>query len=204
MIAFLLRRFRWVLLGAGAKWLARRGLGNSVNQAATELEDRLPQSVAKLANALPGDVLRVGGTAAVAGRAAKRTGMLAVRGGSVAARTSAAVAKSGSAAAHLVPSTKQRFGARAAAAKRAWQDETEAARKELASDYARHVDGDEAGLETLLDRRDVEAQPLPMVQTAVNPGRRRFRRPPPAPEVPRMQRSYRRPEKAWDRPRFGR
>lgn len=193
MIGWVLRRFRWVLIGAGVKFFARQGVSRSVDDATAAIEQRLPAPIVTVAKAMPGDLLRAGGTAAVSAKAARRTGALAARGGVAAARGSRAVAR-------FAPDQRQRLSDSINRAKSLVRDETEAVRREMMSDYARHVDGESAALEALLDLRDVEAEPIPDVPPAVAPGRRRFRRPLPAPEVARAQRTYRRPRNSWDRP----
>lgn len=161
-------------VGAGVRWLARRGVAKSVDEATASLEDRMPASVRKAANALPGDLMRVGGAASVAGKTARRTGSTVAR-----------VA----------------FRDRLARAKSNFREETEISRRELTSEYARYADGDSAALEALLDLRDLDAEPIPSVPSPITAGRRRFRRPLPAAAVPRMQRSYQKPVKPWDRSR---
>jgi hypothetical protein len=73
MIGFILRRFRWMILGAAGKELARRVSRRHVDEARSELVDRLPDRAVTLADRLPGDVLRAAGTAQVATRAANRS-----------------------------------------------------------------------------------------------------------------------------------
>jgi hypothetical protein len=185
VIGFVFRRFRWMIIGAGVRQVARWGAARSIDEATAAIEDRLPASVVRAANAMPGDVLRVGGAAAVSARAARRTTSLA-------ARTSTGIVRFG-------PRQRRRLGARIDAARFDLADAAENARRELKSDYARFVDGEGAALEALLDLRDVESEPIPPVPAPVAAGRRRFRRSLPSADVARVQRTYKRPVKAWDR-----
>jgi hypothetical protein len=76
--------------------------------------------------------------------------------------------------------------------------------RELRADFQRYAHGggpagERAALDALLDRRSpTDDQPLPTVPAPVSRGRRRSLPPRPRPEVARMQRSYRRPQKPWD------
>lgn len=204
MIGFILRRFRWMLVGAGVKYVARRGVGRSVDEAAARIEERLPASMVKASNALPGDLIKAGGAATVSARAAQR--------GAVAAQRGARVAKSGGMVAARVtragvvnrprPAVAERMrSARDAISTQAQLDE-----RELRGDVQRYIVGGQAGeraaTDAMLDLRPGRSnEPLPAVPEPVRRGRRRFVRALPAPRVARVQRSYRRPQKPWDRRR---
>jgi len=190
VIAFVFRRARWVLLVAGVRYVARKGVTKSVDEAAIGLEERLPDHIIRVANALPGDAVRVGAAATVAGRAAKRTGLTVRRTGSSAARLMP----------RSVPRPTQQLGDRLARIQTRVRQESEPIRRELKSEYARYVDGESAALDALLDRRDVEADPLPELPPAVRRGRFRFRRQLSGPSQPRVQRTYRQHQNSWDRP----
>ncbi len=199
MIGFLLRRLRWFAVGAGVKYLARTGAGRSVDEAAAKIEDRLPAPVAKAANALPGDIVKAGGAAVVSARAARQSARAAKTGGMVAARVTKAGVQLTSQAASL------RSGSavtdRLRAARGAIADQAEADERELRADFLRYTGDEEGATNALLDRRDQRRDgPLPEVPEPVDAGRRRFVAPRRTPEVGRVQRSYRRPAKPWDRP----
>lgn len=208
MIGFLFRRFRWMLVGAGVRWLARRGVGRSVDEAATEIEERLPPSVARAVNALPGDVMKAGGAAVVSARAAQRGAIVAQRGAVVAQR-GAVVAHRGARAGGSLAARAARVGRSARDAAGAGADavglQAEADERDMRSDLQRYLHGgglagERAATEALLDlrRRDSDL-PLPTIPDPVARGRRRFVPALSAPDVGRVQRSYRRPSKPWDR-----
>lgn len=203
MIGFLLRRVRWMAVGAGVKYFARRGVGRSVDEAAADIEDRLPASVVKAANALPGDVLKAGGAAVVSARAARQSARAAKSGGVVAAKVTKAGVQLSTQAGSLRPRAAvagKIRDARASIADQADEDE-----RSLRADFLRYA-GDEAGAtDALLDVRSRQPKgPLPEVPEPVASGRRRFVASRTKPEVSRVQRSYRRPTKPWDKPVRGR
>lgn len=219
MIAFLLRRFRWMLVGAGVKYVARRGVGRSVDEAAIEIEDRLPAPVANAMNALPGDVMRAGGAAVVSARAAQRSARAAQRSARAAQRSALTVQR-GARVGGVVASRVARAGVAARRSPPAVADRLRSVRetvavqaeldgRDLRADLQRYLhgggpDGERAALDALLDRRSVPAdEPVPPVPEPVGRGRRRSVPAPPRPEVARVQRSYRRPQKPWDRRRRG-
>ncbi len=133
----------------------------------------------RAANALPGDLVRVGGAATVAGRTARRSSVALVNS----------------------VGRNRVIQDRLARAKLTVRAQSEVIRREMMSDYARYVDGDSAALEALLDLRDVEAEPIPEVPQPVALGRFRFRRSLADEQVGRVQRTYRKPVKPWDRSR---
>ncbi len=193
-----MRRLTWMAAGAGVRFVARRGVEKSIDDASRALEDKLPEPVVKMADKLPGDLIRAGGAATVASRGAARTG----RSVTSATRAAAKVAP------HLSPRNRPRpvrgLSDRIELARSAIRSETDTARRELASDYARHTEGDAAALEALLDLRDVEETPLPEVPDAIETGRRRFRPELPKPPVNRVQRTYQQKPKPWDKKRSDR
>ncbi len=188
MITWVLRRFRWALIGWGAKSLARRGMHKSVDKAAKEIEDRLPEPVRKVAERLPGDVVRAGGTA-----------MVAIDQTRVATNRARAVAGTTRQASGAVGDARRQLRDRIGAVRSDVRDESESARRRIKSDVLRDREGPGAALDALLDLRDVEEEPLPEVPEAVGRGRRRHRRALPEAPVNRVQRSYRRSVKPWDR-----
>jgi hypothetical protein len=197
MIGFFLRRFRWLIMGAGVKYVARRGVGKSVDEAAARIEERLPATVVKAANVLPGDLIKAGGAAAVSARAAQRGARVAKTGGVVAARVTRAGV-----------SLRSRPGVadRIRSAREAVSDQADLDARDLRSDVQRYLVGGQAGeraaTEALLDLRSPRSDdPLPTVPEPIRRGRHRFVRALPGPEVARVQRTYRRPQKPWDRRR---
>lgn len=199
MIGFLLRRFRWMAVGAGVKFVARRGVGRSVDEAAAKIEERLPAPVAKAANALPGDIVKAGGAAVVSARAAKQSARAAKTGGLVAARVTKAGVQMSSQAASLRPAPA--VANRLRAARSAVNLQAEADERELRADFLRYVGDEDGATDALLDRRaEADRGPLPDIPDPIDRGRRRFVTGRSEPEVARVQRSYRRPAKPWDRP----
>lgn len=199
MIGFLLRRFRWLAIGAGVKYVARTGVGRSVDEAAAKIEDRLPAPVAKAANALPGDIVKAGGAAVVSARAARHSAKAAKTGGLLAARVTKAGVQLGSQAGSLRPGPAA--ADRIRAARRSITDQADADERELRADFLRYTGDEEGATNALLDLRDERSNgPLPEVPESITTGRRRFVAPRRPPEVARVQRSYRRPSKPWDRP----
>ncbi len=188
MIGWVLKRFRWALIGWGAKSLAKRGVNKSVDRATSELEDRLPEPVRKVAERLPGDVVRAGGTAKVAFDQTRSAGgrVKAVAGGARNATGS-------------VGSARRQLRDRVGALNGDVRGETESARRRIKSEMLAKREGPAAALDALLDIRDVDETPLPEVPDAVERGRRRHRKALPEAPVNRVQRSYRRAVKAWDR-----
>lgn len=199
MIGFLLRRFGWLAVGAGVKYVARTGVGRSVDEAAAKIEDRLPAPVAKAANALPGDIVKAGGAAVVSARAARHSARAAKTGGLLAAKVTKAGVHLGSQAGSLRPGPA--VADRIRAVRGSISEQADADQRELRADFLRYSGDEEGATNALLDLRDERSDgPLPEVPDAIASGRRRFvasRRPP---VIDRVQRSYRRPSKPWDRP----
>lgn len=178
MFAFLFRRFRWMLMGAAAR-AGVKALGrHRIEEATGDLRNRLPVKAVKVADALPGDVLKAGGSAVVAGQTALRS-----------AQAARQLATAKERAKEKLQSAKDEFGAGIAAEERAYR-----------SDLYRHTRGEAAATDALLDVRAlVEEGPLPRISAPVT--RRRWRRAQAAlPAVQRVQRRYMRPKKAWDLP----
>ncbi len=193
MIGWLIRRFRWVILGWIARTLARVGLktklDRSIDTATAELENRLPAPVVKAAEKLPGDLVRSGGAAIVATQRSKDAASQVRRFAGTTKRST-----------QRVTTARRDLRDRVASAANEVRYESESARRRLKSDVLRETEGEAAALDALLDLRESDEDvPLPEVPPAVRRGRRRFR--PALPEAPvnRVQRTYRRPTKPWDR-----
>ncbi len=192
IVAFARKAVFTMLVRAGVRQMASR----SVDVATDRLEERLPDSVVRAANVLPGDLMRVGGSAVIAAEAARSTAV-------VAKRASAGVRKAGFGAGSLV------FKARSLPARvhdlrdsiaRDIAVETESSRRSLMADFQRELRGEAAAINALLDLRGTNKEPLPDVPPPIQRGRRRF-----VPQLGsaapnRVQRTYQKPIKAWDRP----
>lgn len=176
------RRLGWVavasLARATLRTALRRGTADRVDAATAQLEDRLPERVRTVLRHAPGDPVRLGGSAVVAGRSAR-----------VAARGAASGAGR---AGRLV---RRRFGDEV-------RVESERTRRRLRSRMLRHLVGDAAADDALLDLRSapsgVDSRPLPDPPRPVPSGRWRAPRRHPEPEVARVQRTYRPPRRPWD------
>lgn len=193
MIGWLIRRFRWVILGWLARTLTRLGLKNkldrSIDTAAADLENRLPAPVVKAAEKLPGDLVRSGGAAIVATQRSRDAANQARR---IASGTKRSTDRVVTARRHLFDTAQSVVSE--------VRDESETARRRIKSDVLRETEGEAAALDALLDLRESDDdKPLPDVPPAVRSGRRRFRPALPAAPVNRVQRTYRKPTKPWDR-----
>ncbi len=184
LLAILFRRFRWVALGAALRTLTRRSTARSIDEAADELAHRLPDSVVRAIDAAPGDLLRVGGGAVAAGRAARTLSDRSRRVGSTTKRL------------------RRRWSdpeARLRGIREQWRRESELSERELWAEYHRAQGDHAAADDALLDRRHrFPDPPLPVIPDPVPPGRPRVRRKAET-VVDRVQRSYRRASKPWDR-----
>lgn len=198
------RRLGWLAVGSAARVVLKRGASDRVDRAATELGDRLPPTVRAAVETLPGDPLRVGGTAVVAGRSARQAAAGAAEVSRVAGAGRRRVVDgvtvvSGAIDARPRPvragrMLSDRFGQEVA-------DESERAERRLRSRLLRHLGDDTAADDALLDLRPGPAdEPWnpPETPPPVQTGRLRRRRPV-EPPVDRVQRTYQRPRRPWDR-----
>lgn len=182
-LAVLYRRFRWLALGVALRTLTRRSRARSIDQATDDLAQQLPDSVVRAIDAAPGDLLRVGGGAVAAGRAARTVGHRTRRVGTATRRF------------------RRRWSDPLATAHRIreeWRRESELSERELWAEYHR-AQGDRAAADdALLDRRrPLDDTPLPSIPAPITPGRRRAPRKAGA-VIDRVQRSYRRTSKPWE------
>lgn len=181
MITFILRRFRWMILGAAGKELARRVSQRHVEDARSELAARLPGRALELVDKMPGDVLRAAGTAQVAGRVATKS-----------ARFSRDFAK----VSRDVAVAPQRARQRLSEMGEEWGDQVANDERALRARLIRHTRGNTAGDNVLLGgQRSWEDDPLPRVPESVEAGR-------PVRSVPqklvkRVQRTYRPSKHSW-------
>ncbi len=191
---FVVRRLRWLALVSVLRALVRRSAGRSVDQASDELKDRLPDNVVQALSTMPGDPLRVGGSALATSRGA-RSAYRASRRATGSVTLVARRVSGGSRAVRRIPS---RFIDQV-------RHESERDQRLLWSQYRRAEGDHRAADELLLDRFDPagargEEDLPPQIPEAVPTGRFRSVDEPPLP-VNRRLRTYRRPVKPWDRPR---
>lgn len=198
------RRLGWLAVGSAARVVLKRGASDRVDRAATELGDRLPPTVRAAVETLPGDPLRVGGTAVVAGRSARQAAAGAAEVSRVAGAGRRRVAEGVGMVSDAIEARPRpvrsgrllsdRFGQEVA-------EESERARRRLRSRMLRHLGDDTGADDALLDLRPgpaddpwVPPDPPPPVRS----GRFRRRRQV-EPPVARVQRTYHRPRRPWDR-----
>ncbi|MDH3301775.1 MAG: hypothetical protein OES24_14850 [Acidimicrobiia bacterium] len=183
LLAILYRRFRWVALGAALRTLTRRSTTRSIDDATDELAQRLPDPVVRAIDAAPGDLLRIGGGAVAAGRAARAASDRSRRVGLATRRIRRRWSDPGGVASGI---------------REQWRRESELSERELWAEYHRAQGDHTAADDALLDRRHRHHDaPLPPVPEPVPPGRPRVRRRA-ATAVNRVQRTYRRASKPWD------
>jgi hypothetical protein len=197
------RRLRWFALGAAVRFVLRRSAGRSVDRATAEIEERLPEPVRTVLDRVPANPARVGGSAVVAAKTARR------------------VASGGRKASQLANDRRRRVADGIERIRSVGDEigrETDRSARELKARYLRATEGTTAADEALLDLRphhfdrdrpdqrlaDVEAEAdddreLPTVKAAVRTGRWRADRRSSTNLVNRVKRSYRPETKPWDR-----
>ncbi|MGH1489631.1 MAG: hypothetical protein ACRBK7_09595 [Acidimicrobiales bacterium] len=180
------RRLRWFAIGAAVRFVLRRSASRSVDRATADIEDRLPEPVRKALDLVPADAARVGGSAIVAAKTAKR------------------VATGGRRASQLANDRRRQVTDGIQRVRSIGDEITREAdikTRELKAQYLRATDGNAAADDALLDvrmhRRDDEDLPLP--KTAVRSGRWRANTGRAEPPVNRVRRSYRPQTRPWDR-----
>ena len=206
MIGLIPKRLRWMAIGAGVSYVSKRKAGRTVDRATERLEAQLPEPVARVAQALPGEVVRGAGALIAASEAARKSASVA-RTAAGATGTAISAGRTAGGAVKSVSGSMSRhrmaFGRQIAAVADDLKVQSELDRRELKADYLRHTEGDGPALEALLDLRADEGStnpgPLPETPDAVPAGRRRYRPALPSAPVNRVQRSYRRSTKPWDR-----
>ena len=202
---------RWLLAGALARFVARRVGRSTIERATGELETRaekLPAPVARVVTSLPTEAKQIGGSALVAGRAAKVAATTTRRAGAV-ARTTSRRASTG------VGAARGAAGAVRGAIDQV-RTETEASGRRLRAQYLSATVGPDAATDSLLDlrpqtiegppggapvsrpSRGLDDDPHEFVPTPVGRGRRRARRRRRQPAVNRRLRTYHPPAKPWD------
>lgn len=203
------RRLRWLIIGGVARssvrLLARRTTARSVDQATADLEARLPAPVQKALKAAPADAVRLGGSAVVAGRTARRVAVNTHR------------------ATKATADGRRRVAAEISRIRNLRTDigrEAEQRRRELTAEYLRVTRGNGAADDALMDIRteppptfdDLASEDLgrersfndltddpPTVDPPVRRGRWRAERRLRPASVSRVQRSYRPARRPWDR-----
>lgn len=184
----MVRRLRWLALVSAFRAIFRRSAGNSVDRAAADLKDRLPTPLGDVLEAMPGDPLKVGGSALATGRGARSAYRLSRRAGGSVSRAAQRVSDGGRAAGDV----RRRLSTEI-------RTETEQQRRLLWSRYRRsrgdHIGADDAMLD--LRPNDADSGPVPEIPDPVPVGRRRAVEKPQIP-VNRRRRSYRRPARPWD------
>lgn len=218
------RRVGLVAMATVARTVLRRGASRQVDSASADLEERLPEPVRQALTRLPGDPVRLGGSAVVAGRSARQVAAGAGRVSRAAddgrRRLGRGVDRAATAfdgrprPARSGRNLAERLGAELRA-------ETDDHERDLRSRMLLGSRGQAAADDALLDRRSsndeltttadvwdagvvdadvwdvVDAVPEP--PPAVRPGRRRAPRRRAVEQVPRVQRTYRQPRRPWDR-----
>lgn len=200
----------WRLLGRRVGWLLAGALGRSavralsereVNRVADDLDDRLPSSVRAATTRLPGDPVKAGAQALVAGRSLRK-----------AANGSARVAKAANGGRRVVTGNLGKLSGRGLVGDLREELRTESGHieRELKAQRLRSQGHKSAADDALLDMRlntsgatDASAEPddvepLDLMADPVPGGRRRgvTRR---RELVQRVQRTYLKPVRPWDR-----
>ena len=181
MITFLFRRFRWMLIGAAGKEVARRVSGRQVEEARSDLAERLPDRAVAIADKLPGDLLKAAGTARVAGRVAGK---------------SARISKDAATFSRDIAVSPQRARQRLSEMGEEWHTQVEQDDRSLRARLIAQTRGRTAGDNVLLGgQTSWEDEPLPEVAARVDTGRpvRRAKNA----LVGRVQRSYRPRKHGW-------
>lgn len=204
------RRVGWMAVATAARAVLRRGSSRQVDAATAELEARLPASVGEALTTLPGDPLRVGGRALVAGRSARRAAEGAGRASRAANEGRRRVGRGLDRAALVIGRRPRPIQEARLVVDRIEADvrhETDESRRELRSRMLANSRGRGAADDALLDRRPDADDPMlgPGVDPVTGPpppiraGRRRAPRRRSEQPIARVQRTYRPPRRPWDR-----
>ncbi len=215
------RRLGWVAAASVARTVLRLGASRKVDDAAAEIDQRLPEPVRSALTRLPGDPVRLGGRAVVAGRSARQVAVGAGRASrSVEAgrrRLSLRFGQEVDRAATAFDGRPRPVRRGRSLARRLGDDvaaETEDRQRDLRSRMLANSRGLAAADDALLDRRlsgneiidraevlqiDDVAEELPPPPRPVRPGRLRAPRRRAREQVARVQRTYHQPRRPWDR-----
>lgn len=187
------RRLRWFIVGGVARFVVRRTASRSVDQAAADIEAKLPAPVRKALQVVPADAVRAGGSAVVAGRTAKQVAVTTHR-----------VTKATSDRGRRLSEGVSRV--RAIGTEIGY--EADSKRRELKAEYLRVTEGNGAADDALLDIRtgvrsvdghEAMDDELPELEPPTRSGRWRAEKRLAAGPVARVQRSYRPLKRPWDR-----
>lgn len=193
MIPFIVRRSRWMLFGWAAKKVGRAGFDKtvhkSIDKAAANLDDKMPELLSKSLDRLPGDMTRAGGAVVVASQSVKSAGSVARNAAGTARRMVAAPRSGSKAVSSRVHDIRDELTI-----------ESDEAYRRIKSEMLRETQGDAAALEALLDLRPRSQEPIPSVGPAVSAGRRRHRPELPGAPINRVRRTYQQATRPWDRP----
>ncbi len=201
------KQLRWMAVGAGVSYLSKRKAERSVDKATEMIEDRLPAPLAKVADALPAEVVRAGGAVVAAGGAA-RTAAVAAKTGARATGTAVSFGRSAGGALRQAADTavdaRRSVVERLGNATDELREQADLDRRQLTSEYLRYTEGDGPALEALLDAKEDRLldgcqDDVPETPEPVAAGRRRHRPGLSAAPVNRVRRTYNRPTKPWDR-----
>lgn len=196
---------RWVIVSAIGRYLIRRYGRSTIERAGRDLEStarqRLPAPVANAIPTLPPEAVQLGGSAVVAGRAAKGAITTTRRAGRLAGDATARTANGVGAARAVIGRGRDTLDA----ARAQFSDEIDDSERRMRSDFLESTMGSDAATDALLDVRRFEASgagedpidPHESVPDPVAAGRRRHRRLT-APLVNRVRRGYRPPVRPWD------
>lgn len=216
------RRIGWVAVATLARTALRRGASRQVDEASADLEQRLPEPVRTVLDRVPGDAIRVGGSAVVAGRSARQVAAGAGRVSRAAddgrrrlGRNLDRATTAFDARPRPVRSGRE-LAARFGVDVRAETDNTD---RDLRSRMLLNSRGRGAADDALLDRRpdrpeiidadivspgtedwwEQGADDLAETPAPVRPGRWRAPRRRAREQVARVQRTYQRPRRSWER-----
>lgn len=210
------RRIGWVAAASVARTVLRRGASRQVDEAAVDLEQRLPDGVRSALTRLPGDPVRLGGSAVVAGRSARQVAVGAGRVSRMADGGRRRLGRGVGRAAEVVDGRPRPARASRKLAERVGDDvraETEDRTRQLRARMLANSRGRGAADDALLDRRHADravidlpempvtggAADVPGPPSPIPTGRRRAPRRRAKEQVARVQRTYQQPRKPWDR-----
>ncbi len=190
-----LRRFGWVAIVAAGRSLARRGGQRRIDEATAEAADKMPDTIVSALKDAPGDPLRMMGTAMVAGRSARR-----------AAGVSKAAAGTAGESLRVADQFRRSVSQWRRALSNDVRDESDELERELWSDYHRsrgdHRRADLSLLDARAARHGDSDDEYDALWERVPPEsvRGRFRHRRAAADKPRrVRRTYRPPDKPWER-----
>lgn len=193
VLRFLLRRFGWVAVAAAVRSLARHSGQRQIDEATDDVAAKLPDSAVTVLSDVPGDPLRVAGTAVAASRSARR-----------AAELSRSVAGTTATPVRAFDRFRRSLATWGRSVGVSIGEERSSIERQLWSDYHRsrgdHARADSSMLDARPDSSDNDdaTELWDRVPPQVNRGR--MRSVPPADDRPRRaRRRYQRPRRPWER-----